>query len=412
MKTYLRGGLLIAVHRAGVGAPAAAQSDDWKISIYPVLAWVPTRIGIDVNVPPISGGGGSGPEFGGKIVDGRFDGAFFGGLSAAKGTWRIDADGLWAAVGGDRLERPVLRVDVDAIYGHASVGRKIASDFYATVGVRRMALKYDIELDGREFERKPGLWDPLIGVGWHTRRQHSWICMRRSKAAGSASAPTWTSAPRSASTGNRPRTSASPPATTCSTSSSVTRSPIAPSPPSRRCTARSSASGSISDARRSMLSFARSSFSRCCCAAAPAAAAELPVLFVHGFCSSAETWNETHPAAVDAPLWRRCAAGVRERDRQGGVANVDLAAGTKTFRIDFSDLASGFDLLAVANVPTVRKAGELKVVIDAIKLFTGAPTVILVGHSLGGLAARAYIQGIGRNRNGADDRATAVMSPR
>ena len=54
----------------------------------------------------------------------------------------------------------------------------------------------------------------------------------------------------------------------------------------------------------------------------------------------------------------------------------------------------------MANVPTVRKAGELKVVIDAIKLFTGAPKVILVGHSLGGLAARAYIQGIGRNRKG------------
>ena len=126
-----------------------------------------SAIGIDVNVPPISGGGGSGPEFGGKIVDGRFDGAFFGGLSAAKGAWRIDADGLWAGVGGDRLERPILRVDVDAIYAHGSIGRKIYSDLYATVGVRRMALKYDIELAGREFERKPGLWDPVIGVGWH-----------------------------------------------------------------------------------------------------------------------------------------------------------------------------------------------------------------------------------------------------
>lgn len=151
--------------------PAAAQTqggdDDWKISIYPVLAWVPISIGIDVNVPPVSGGGGTGPEFGGEIVDGRFDGAFFGGVSAAKGPWRIDADGLWAAVGGDRLERPILRVDVDAIYAHASLGREIYSDLYATVGVRRMALKYEIELDGREFERKPGLWDPVIGVGWH-----------------------------------------------------------------------------------------------------------------------------------------------------------------------------------------------------------------------------------------------------
>ena len=112
--------------------PAAAQTqsgdDDWKIAIYPVYAWVPIAIDIDVNVPPISGGGGSGPEFGGKIVDGRFDGAFFGGLSAAKGAWRIDADGLWAGVCGDRLERPVLRVDVDALYAHGSIGRRIYSD--------------------------------------------------------------------------------------------------------------------------------------------------------------------------------------------------------------------------------------------------------------------------------------------
>ncbi len=152
--------------------PAAAQTpntadDEWKISVYPIYAWVPIVIDIDVNVPPISGGGGSGPEFGGKIVDGRFDGAFFGAVSAARGNWRIDADGLWAGVGGDRLEHPVLRVDVDAIYGHASAGRKIYSDLYATAGVRRLAFKYQIELDGRAFERKPGLWDPVLGVGWH-----------------------------------------------------------------------------------------------------------------------------------------------------------------------------------------------------------------------------------------------------
>jgi hypothetical protein len=152
--------------------PAAAQTGaegDWKIAVYPVLAWVPIGISIDVNLPPINGGGGggSGPESGGKIFDGRFDGAFFGGMSAAKGAWRIDADVLWAAVGGDRVERPVLRVDLDAIYGHVSGGRKVVGDLYATAGVRRLALNYDIGLDDRIFEREPGLWDPLVGVGWH-----------------------------------------------------------------------------------------------------------------------------------------------------------------------------------------------------------------------------------------------------
>jgi hypothetical protein len=164
---FLCGALLIAVISLAPARPAAAQAGDWKIAVYPLLAWVPTSIDIDVNVPPIDGGGGSGPEFGGEIVDGRFDGAFFGGVSATNGTWRIDADGLWAAVGGDRIENPVLRVDVDAIYGHGVIGRRIVSNVYATAGVRRMATNYDIELAGRQFERKPGFWDPLLGVAWH-----------------------------------------------------------------------------------------------------------------------------------------------------------------------------------------------------------------------------------------------------
>ena len=164
-------GWTLAILTILASAPAHAQGqtrdEDWKIAVYPVFAWVPIGISIDVNVPPITGGGGSGPEFGGKIADGRFDGAFFGGLSAAKGHWRIDTDGLWAAVGGDRAESPVLRVDVDAFYIHGSVGRRIFSDVFVTGGVRHLALKYDIELNGREFERKPGFWDPLIGVAWH-----------------------------------------------------------------------------------------------------------------------------------------------------------------------------------------------------------------------------------------------------
>jgi pimeloyl-ACP methyl ester carboxylesterase len=132
----------------------------------------------------------------------------------------------------------------------------------------------------------------------------------------------------------------------------------------------------------------------------PATAEELPVLFIHGFCSSADTWNDTLPQLSTR---RYGDAAPRVYESAGGKAagRSPVAPGAKTFRIDFSDLAGGFDLIAVANVPTDRKAGELKVVIDAIKRFTGAPGVILVGHSLGGLAARAYIQGIGRDRNGA-----------
>ena len=159
MKTYLYGGLLIAAITlvlGGAGSGAGRVIRWMAVRRLSGLAWVPISINIDVNVPPIDGGGGSGPEFGGKIAESRFDGAFFGGVSATNGNWRIDADCLWAAVGGDRAELPVLRVDVDAIYGHGSLGRRVAPDVYVTGGIRRMATKYEIELDGREFERKPG----------------------------------------------------------------------------------------------------------------------------------------------------------------------------------------------------------------------------------------------------------------
>jgi hypothetical protein len=162
-------GLVAApVTAAAQGQPPAAgpaPADGWRIAVYPVLAWIPSGIDIDVKLDPGDGDGG----FEGDIVDGRFDGAFLGGLSLQKGAWRLDADGVWAAVGGDRPERPQLRVDVDVIYFHVSGGRRIYKDLYATGGVRRLALNYDIEVAGSQnFERKPGVWDPLVGVGWHT----------------------------------------------------------------------------------------------------------------------------------------------------------------------------------------------------------------------------------------------------
>ena len=149
-------------------ARVAAAQDGWKVAVYPVLAWLPLGIEMSVDVPPFESGGGSFPGGGGDIVDGRFDGAFFGGASAEKDWFRIDGDFVWAAVGGDRLDTPILTVDVDLIYAHGTAGFKIAPEFFVTGGIRRFALDYDIRLgDQAPFLRKPGLWDPLIGVGWH-----------------------------------------------------------------------------------------------------------------------------------------------------------------------------------------------------------------------------------------------------
>jgi hypothetical protein len=157
---------------AGVaGAQTTAGSgegpyDDWKVGIYPVYVWLPYGIGIDVTVPPDDSGAGGGS---GEIIDSRFDGAYFGGFYASKGRIRVDGDGLWAGFGGDRPELPFLQVDADVTYVHGTVGARLVKDLYVVGGLRRLALKYDINLATYPtFERKPSIWDPVVGVAWHT----------------------------------------------------------------------------------------------------------------------------------------------------------------------------------------------------------------------------------------------------
>jgi len=155
---------LAAVPHDAAGAPPPQAQEGWDVAVYPVLLWVPIGIGINVDIPPFDGdGGGSG-----DIVETRFDGAFLAGVAASNGTWRIEGDAIWAGVGGDRIERPSLTVDLDIVYGHVNLGRRVAPNLYLTAGVRRLALKYDITLgELPRFSRKPGVWNPLVGIGWH-----------------------------------------------------------------------------------------------------------------------------------------------------------------------------------------------------------------------------------------------------
>ena len=152
---------------AQTSAPSSGADNDWHVTVYPVLAWLPVSIGIDVNVPPSGGDGGEA----GRIAESQFDGAFFAGVAASNQVWRVEGYGLWASFGGDRLERPFLTVDLDLIYGSAKLGRRVAPDLYVTGGVRRVAIDYDITLGTLPpLARKPGVWDPIVGLGWHRER--------------------------------------------------------------------------------------------------------------------------------------------------------------------------------------------------------------------------------------------------
>jgi hypothetical protein len=141
---------------------AQTSTSGWNVGVYPILAWIPTSIDIDLELPPGEGGDV------GSIAESRFDGAYLGGFYASKGWFRTDVDVVWAAIGGDRVERPAFTADVDLIYFHATGGVRLAPGFYATGGLRRVALKFDVKVaDFPNFERKPGVWDPLVGVAYH-----------------------------------------------------------------------------------------------------------------------------------------------------------------------------------------------------------------------------------------------------
>jgi hypothetical protein len=47
----------------------------------------------------------------------------------------------------------------------------VAPDFFVTGGVRRVALKYDVTIGTLpRVSREPGVWDPIVGIGWHRVR--------------------------------------------------------------------------------------------------------------------------------------------------------------------------------------------------------------------------------------------------
>jgi hypothetical protein len=73
-----------------------------------------------------------------------------------------------------------------------------------------------------------------------------------------------------------------------------------------------------------------------------------------------DTWDDTLPQ-LSTSRYGDDAPRVYENTTGKAAARTLVTTSSKTFRIDFSDLKGGFDLLAVANVPTERKAGELKV---------------------------------------------------
>lgn len=122
-----------------------------------------------------------------------------------------------------------------------------------------------------------------------------------------------------------------------------------------------------------------------------------PVVFVHGFCSDASTWK----TMIDALRGLGAYSG-RYAPPPGGPESVDLYFDGSSVRI--KGQAAGV-VIPKSQVYTITFAGptdatieqfayQLSRVIDAVQQVNQVQKVDLVGHSMGGLVARAYVEGL------------------
>lgn len=138
-----------------------------------------------------------------------------------------------------------------------------------------------------------------------------------------------------------------------------------------------------------------------------------PVLLVHGFCSDSNTWGDMiasmQPstrygngvtklyAARDVRANQSLPMFVFQRDT-GLLASTAFPSADpskRVFTIDFyNDVSGSFAGDQVADTGILHKAAELSAVIKEVTRISGASKVTIVAHSLGGLATRAYVQGL------------------
>jgi hypothetical protein len=136
-----------------------------------------------------------------------------------------------------------------------------------------------------------------------------------------------------------------------------------------------------------------------------------PVIFIHGLTSDASIWN-TLKIQLDAQSWTD--GGVLRFSLNGDnnllTSNINGPSQTEVkafntnvpaadyYRIDFDCDASGMlhtpaATTSQSNQAAIAKQGlAVKMAISKVLAATGREKVILVGHSMGGLAARQYLQ--------------------
>jgi pimeloyl-ACP methyl ester carboxylesterase len=142
--------------------------------------------------------------------------------------------------------------------------------------------------------------------------------------------------------------------------------------------------------------------------------ASRPILFVHGYCGDSDSWATLrsslasklyadlpalypNPNAIqDYDVYYDAGANFVAFSQNGNqVLESSIPSNARIFSIKFYDPnGGGLNSTNVAQVSILNKANELAQVIHEITQITHVKDVIVVGHSMGGLVTRAYLEGL------------------
>ena len=170
------------------GAPAPAQDDvapsqpadpGWEVEIAPLYIWAPFNISTVTlpefpNLPDPPPGSDDGGRATGE-TDASLNGAAMAAFRVEKNWWVARGNIVWAGLSGER-ETPLIKLSGDLVLGEFLSGVEVVKHLYVEGGVRRLAVDVEAEvLDYPKVSRKPGVWDPIIGMTYRLPMGRHWL---------------------------------------------------------------------------------------------------------------------------------------------------------------------------------------------------------------------------------------------